>query len=232
MEINFSTENLIVSNYPGWAGGRFIQIALALHPNILFQNENLARSKMMGEQDIESSYKTASVVFDEKRKTGRHVEYGCQGLAGFHCGHLVGDITADEKLGNQLWKELTNQKKFFFFMVNPGDTKSFRRYTNRKILTLKNFEWIIEQRGGQPDEPMAEDLTNPHSFDMNSINDSILFKNEIYSVLKYLDLPQTNDQVVFEMYLDNLRKGFLETYKIGFESDNDDREFYEKIKYL
>ena len=219
MDINFFTEKLIVTTFQPLAGGKFINMALALHPNILFQDEKLARLKMMGKQDIEKSFQTTSSTFSKKIELGQHIEYGCEGLAGFHGGMLDSDIKADEKNCNQLWIELTNQQKYYFFMVDcsPGDEIQFKRYPNRKTLRLKNHEWIIDQRGGSPAIYNKPDLPNSFCFDMSSIKDSIAFRKEIYSVLDFLGLALSDAQV-FESYLEHLRKGFLQTYKIGFES--------------
>ena len=39
MDINFDTDRLIVMNYPMSEGGKFISLALGLHPKILIQEQ-------------------------------------------------------------------------------------------------------------------------------------------------------------------------------------------------
>lgn len=236
MDINFSTENLIVTIYPPFAGGKFINKALALHPMILLQHEKFAKMKMSGEQDIDSSFQQVLKVLEAKKKRITHIEYDDNLLANFHQNHLDSDITADEKLSNQLWRELTNQKKFYFIMTSHYDGKPFRRYTNRKSLKLINFEWLVDQRldeplrtrtwpekisdlnkayGGLYDQSM-NNLPNPHPFDVSAIKSDGSFTNEIYKVLEWLGLSAPNDKELFDLNLERLRKAFLETYRIGF----------------
>lgn len=222
MEINFSTENLIVTNYPGKAGGKFINMVLALHPNIVFQHENLARLKMTGKQDLDSSFTTALKVLEAKRDRGVHVEYDCTLLADFNSLHLDDDIMADEKRSNQLWKELTNQEKFYFLMVDHDDGRSFKRYPNRKTLRLINFDWIVSDRGGpypQSDKCTQEHLSNSYDLDMSSIKDTMAFDKEINKILDFIGVEQPENEELFKAHLETLRKTFLETYKIGFIND-------------
>jgi len=226
VEINFSTENLVVTNYPDWGGGKFIQMALALHPDILLQQERLARLKMEGKQDIYDSYMSVMKTFEAKKMRKHHIEYGCNFLAGFSGSHLDLDILADEKMCIQLWKTLTNQEEFYFFMVDHGDGKSFRRYINRKTLRLKNCGWIIEKRKGSYDEPEQENLPNSFQFDMNSVKNSEDFLNEINLALDFIGVAHFRDQKVFSTHLEKIRETFLETFTIGFGKEGT----YDKIR--
>lgn len=58
-------------NYPGMAGGKFINKVLALHPMILLQHEKFAKIKMAGEQDIESSFAIIEEILNAKKKQTR-----------------------------------------------------------------------------------------------------------------------------------------------------------------
>ena len=224
MNINFSTKNLIVSNYQGKAGGKLINMASALHPNVLLQDERLARLKMNGEQDVMNSFDKVWWTFEEKKRTGDHIEYGCVDLAGFHGGQLDEDITYDEKDSNSLWRELTNQEKFYFFMVDHDRGMSFKRYINRRTLRLKNYGWLIEQRGIDADLDIQPELPNQHTVDMSSIRDQIAFNKEIRAIFDFINLPQPSEAQVFDQCLEDIRKGFLETYKIGFnKGETNDR---------
>ncbi len=225
MEINFLTEKLITIHYPRKAGGKFINMCLALHPNILFQHEKLAKMKMAGKQDLLRSFETVRWTFDKKIKTGDHIEFDNNALSGFNRIHLDDDITADEKLCNQLWRELTNQQKFYFFMTDHKDGSAFRRYTKRKILKLINYNWILELRESENNETSFEDklmpLSDPYTFDMSVVKESHLFLDEINKVFDYLDLHQLDNQNIFAKHLEELRTAFLKTCKIGMDKLED-----------
>lgn len=225
MDINFSTQNLIVSNFERNAGGKFINMVLALHPDILLQDEGLAKRKMNGVEDIESSYKDASRTFTEKSQTGQHKEYGCTELAGFNGFDLQRDTQADEKRCNGFWIDLTNQERFYFFMVDHGEGTIFHRYGNRKTIRLKNYEWIVQARGVSSENRSRQvHLENVIHVDMSSIKDQVAFNKEIRSVFDFIGVSQPNEQQVFDHFLEKLRKGFLETLKIGFnKGETNDR---------
>lgn len=241
VDINFHTENLLIIHYPSLAGGRFVIMALALHPEFLFQHKAHAISKMAGEQDIDGSYKIAQTILNMRRLRGQHIEHDCHLLANFGCGDLIQDITADEKMCNQLWYELTNQEKFYFAMISHKDTLEFKRYINRKTITLTNFEWIIKERQdknheswlNEPylkkfdssvrewvDQSKKEKLPNRCFFDMTSLKDAQAFNNEIDMVLDFLGISQPAQNTLFQSRLEELRQTFLETYKIGFPWPN------------
>jgi hypothetical protein len=221
--INFNTENLITIHYPREGGGKFINMALALHPNILFQHELLAKAKIAGKLSLTKSFETVMWTFDEKVKTGNHVEFDNFVLSGFNRVHLDNDITADEKQSNQLWRELTNQQKFYFLMTDHKNGSAFRRYIKRKILKLINFDWILKLRQSENNESTFEDrlvpLSQAYIFDMETIKESNLFLKEINKVFNYLGLDQPHDET-FAKHLEELRKGFLKTCKIGFGSND------------
>ena len=225
MDINFSTQNLITIHYPRKAGGKFINMVLALHPNILFQHEMLAKIKIAGKQNILKSFETVMWTFNKKIQTGNHIEFDNNALSGFNRIHLDDDITADEKLCNQLWRDLTNQRKFYFLMTDHKDGSAFRRYNKRKILKLINYDWILELRQSENNEASFEDklvtLSDPYTFDMLAVKESNLFVREIKKVFDYLDLDQPDDQTVFAKHLEALRTAFLKTCKIGMDKLDD-----------
>ena len=221
--INFLTENLITIHYPREGGGKFINMVLALHPSILFQHELLAKAKIAGKLDLTKSFDTVMWTFNEKIRTGNHVEFENFVLAGFNRVHLDNDITADEKQSNELWRDLTNQQKFYFLMTDHKNGSSFRRYTKRKILKLVNYDWILQLRKSKNNEASFEKklvpLSKAYTFDMSAIKECNLFFEEIIKVFDYLDLEHPDDQTDFATNLEALRKAFLKTCKIGFTKD-------------
>ncbi len=237
MEINFSTGNLIVTNYPALAGGKFINKALALHPMILLQHEKFAKMKMSGEQDIESCFAIINKILDAKKNRLEHVEYDDTLLADFNGMELYLDIKRDEEKSNELYKELTNQKKFYFCMIDHADGTAMKRYVNRKTIRLTNFEWIVDGRieksladlpwhekvphltrmtGDTYDQSKQANIINLHHFDMSSLQAKDLFKTEINNALNFIGLTEPAEFEVYYRCLEDLRKGFLDTYKIGF----------------
>jgi len=237
VEINFSTENLIVMNYPGMAGGKFINKVLALHPMILLQHEKFAKIKMAGEQDIESSFAIIEEILNAKKNRLEHIEFDDDLLAEFNAPELNFNDKRDEEKSNELYRELTNQKKFYFLMIDHQDGTAMKRYVNRKTLRLINYEWIVDDRivkpladlswqeklphltrmtGGTYDQSKQANIPNLHHFDMSSLQAKDLFKAEINNALDFIGLSQPEEYEVFYRCVEDLRKGFLDTYKIGF----------------
>ena len=241
MEINFDTGNLIITHYPQLAGGKFINKALALHPKVLFQHEQFARSKMAGQQDIEGSSALIQRILNAKKLRNEHIEYDETLIGNFNHGELYQDIMADEKNCSNFWKELTNQDEFYFCMTDHGNGTAFKRYPNRKTLRLVNFEWLVDDRVSERirELPLTEkakhlntisgevyevskmaDLSNLFLFDMTSVKDSASFKEEITKVLDFVGLPIPEDDKIYFSCLEEIRNVFLETYKIGFPWDD------------
>lgn len=222
MKINFNTKNLIVLNYPRGAGGKFISLALALHPRVLIQQEKMARLMMRRDADESMGFNLAMKTFEKSEKTNSHFEFGCEALSGFNSEKLVKDLTSDEKESNDLWKELTNQDKFYFFMVDHSTDSLYSRYKNRKTIRLINYDWIlkdrdIDKKANLPfvfDEGLDRNINEVSIiFDMKSIKDTILFKNEVHNIFNFLELDITS---VNNEQIEKLRERFMETFKSGF----------------
>ena len=64
------------------------------------------------------------------------------------------------------------------------------------------------------------DLSNLFLFDMTSVKDSALFKEEITKVLDFVGLSVPEDDKIYFSCLEEIRNVFLETYKIGFPWDD------------
>ncbi len=230
MKINFNTKNLIVLNYPRGAGGKFISLALAVHPRVLIQEEKMARLMMRRGADKSMGFNLAMKTFEKSEKINSHFEFGCEALSGFNAEHLVKDLTADEKVSNDLWKELTNQDKFYFFMVDHSTESFYSRYKNRKTIRLINYDWImkdrrIDKKVNLPfvfEENLDRNLNDLSiTFNMESIKDSILFVKEVNNILSFLGLDVETDSTE---QIEKLRKRFMETFKTGFnKGETNDR---------
>lgn len=218
MDINFDTDRLIVMNYPGGAGGKFISLALGLHPDILIQEKTMARLQMREGASPRIGFDLAMKTFEKKRDSNKHFEFGCLQLANFNQYDLQDDATADERLCNDLWRELTNQNRFYFFMVDDTDLNTYSKYVNRKTIRLINYEWIMKGREIPPcgynfEQDIDGDLI---AFDMESIKENSAFIDEIYKIFNFLGLEDPIKTFDYSIQLDTLRTSFLDTYKTGF----------------
>jgi len=223
MDINFKTDRLLIMHYPIGAGGKFVQMCLALHSEVLFIHEKLSRIKMRNNFNNSRSFDMAMWPFYKKLEVGEHIEYGCNELGGFNSSHLEKDTRADEKLCNQLWIELTNQDRFYFSMTQHSNANPFVRYTHRKTLALVNYDWIMRPRRGITKDVLCDDqpIGSPdyETFDMKSITNRTMFEREIFKIFDYLELqdPETPE---LSGHLDRLRRIFLKTYKLGFDRED------------
>ena len=225
MDINFGTDKLIIMKYPPGAGGKFISLALNVHPDVLPQDEKLAKKKIEeGFKNLKLGFKISMKTFEIKRQKKKHIEYGCKELAGFNGLFLTRQgIDIDEKIANNFWRELTNQSKYYFFMIDHTDLNLYRRYINKKVIVLKNFDWILKGRPYFKNKINIEKVKFPTTtetdfcFDMLSLQDQTFFKNELDKVLEFLNLKKFNLEMSNDIEI--LRKNFLETYKIGFKNE-------------
>lgn len=215
MDINFETDKLLVLNYPEGAGGKFISLALGVHPEIIVQDEKLAGLQMRDNADLLMGYNLAMKAFSKSINGDQHFEYGCGQLAGFRADMLIEDEKADEKNCNDFWRELTNQKKFYYFLIDHTDKNLLAKYTKRKTIRLINYDWILQDRKWQ-DKTLAHTTDGECiTFDMQSIKDNKAFIDEIYKIFDWLGMKAKNS-LGYSVQLETLRTKFLETYQIGF----------------
>ena len=217
MVINYDTNKLIILKYPPGAGGKFLNVLLNLHPNILIQEKLMAKYQMKN-MSIEFGYELAMKTFKNIKKTGEHFEFGCNQMANFNCYDLEKDIDSDENKSNGFWKELTNQNEFYFFMVEHYAHSLYRKYPNRKTIILENYDWILEGRNKKM-KFIDSTPTNSIFFDMNSIQDNMAFNNEFEKIILWLELDMPIKTFDFYNKLESLRTNFLETYKTGFDKE-------------
>lgn len=214
MEINHNTRNLIVMHYPCSAGGKFVTLALGLHPQVLPQDRLLAEAKMRyGAATLGRD--VALHGFRRKRQTGSHWELGCEELAGFNGASMRQDPRADDRGANPLWRRLTHQRQYHFFLIDhtPGDL--FAGYPLKRNIVLTNYDWIMENRGfSVPAEfQRAKPMRDQHPFDMARVKDPAGFRDEVRGCLGYLSLTVDLDWADLE----RVRQGFMDTHRIGFQ---------------
>ena len=110
MEIDYKTKCLIVINYPVGSGGKFISLCLALAENVLHQDYYLANTKMQKKLNEKNSFDISHKVLN-KSSSSQHFELGCEQFAGFNVHYKE----QQEVLANDLWRQCTNQKKYFLY---------------------------------------------------------------------------------------------------------------------
>jgi hypothetical protein len=214
MDINHNTRNLTVMHYPGGAGGKFVTLALGLHPQVLPQDRLLAEAKMrLGDRCLGRD--VALHGFHRKRQSGSHWELGCKELAGFNGASLRQDPRADDRAANPLWRRLTHQSQYHFFLIDntPGD--EFARYPLKRNVVLTNYAWIMENRGLRAPEGFTgtKPMRDQHPFDMARVKDPVGFRDEVRGCLGYMALSGDLDWADLE----RVRQGFMDTHRIGFQ---------------
>ena len=208
MEINYDTNRLIIIHYPAGAGGKFISLCLAVAENVLHQDYHLAKFKIQKKLNENKSFDISSKVLN-KSSPRQHFELGCEQFAGFN---LLGK-EKQEVLANDLWRHCTNQKEYFFCMMNNLVFNGWKDYPNSKHIILKNYDWILRERNIEvPEYADRETFGNCIEFDMESCKDKFSFLMSIDAVCDFLDVGIKNKEL-----LESLRLDFLKTYRLGFE---------------
>ena len=77
MNIDYTTDKLIVVNYPKNSGGNFILYCLGVHPKVLPLHKTLAKIKIKRPFDLKLGFDIARKVFEKKIKTNDHVDVVC-----------------------------------------------------------------------------------------------------------------------------------------------------------
>jgi len=206
-KINYNTDRLIILNYPGGAGGKFISLCLALDPTVIHQHEVLARAKTKGGMSNDTSFNISKSVLTKSQTS--HFELGCFEMAGFNSINKTED---QESMANDLWRELTHQRKFYFCMMDHCRDR-WNHYPNARHIVFKNYNWILEARGKTPKKINKEVLKKENIvyFDSSAVKDSTAFKDEIRKLFESFGFQEPNRD-----HIEELRTLWLDTFKIGF----------------
>ena len=210
MDINYNTDKLIILNYPGGAGGKFISLCLALDPMVIHQHLGLAKSKIKGGKSNESSFKVSKAVLTKNQKF--HFELGCGELAGINS---LLQREEQAKLANNLWRELTHQIKFYFLMVDHQGG-NWDHYPNARHIVFKNYEWILEARGMKLRKIKEISLKKENIvyFDSSAVKDRTAFKDEIRKLFESFGLQEPNWD-----HIEELRSIWMNTVTVGFNNN-------------
>jgi len=210
MEVNYQTDRLIIINYPGGAGGKFISLCLAVAENILHQDYKLAKIKIQKKLNETKSFDISSKVLN-KSAPYQHFELGCYQFAGF--SFFIKE--RQEELANDLWRQSTNQQNYFFCMMNNRSSNAWKDYPNSKHIILKNYDWILKKRNIKiPLTVDTKTFGNYIEFDMESCKDKSSFVGSMDEVCNFLNIKIENKEL-----LDLLRLDFLKTFQWGFEDE-------------
>jgi len=208
MEINYQTNHLIIINYPAGAGGKFISLCLSVAESVLHQDYYLGKNKIKKKLDEIGSFNISSKVLNKSLK-GQHFELGCEQFAGFN----VGSKKEQEYLANDLCRHCTNQKEYFFCMMNCDFINKWEDYLNSKHIILKNYAWILNQRNKKiPQDTDIKTFNNYVEFDMSSCQDKFSFLKSLNTVCDFLSIEIKNKNL-----LELLRLDFLKKFVLGFE---------------
>jgi hypothetical protein len=214
MRINFDTDRLIVFNYPGGAGGKFITLCLALDPCVLHQDQDHARNKIEGRLGVEESFEISrtSLIRSMTDPNNQHFQFNDEDFAGFHDGH---PIEEQEQKSTTLWRELTNQDKFYFCMTSHFGNQ-WKHYPNATNIIFKNYEWILDKRNKPLKmkriyEEHFPDKERLLFFDQNSITGRQAFQDELGKLFTHFGLGYPNWD-----HVEQLRKTWLQSFEIGF----------------
>jgi hypothetical protein len=209
--INYNTDKLIVISYPGNAGGKFIGLCLSLSSKILHQDKTLAKIKMKNLMSEKKSFEICMKILQKSKDTNYHFELNNVKFCGFHLGYTK---KQQELSANKFWGDLTNQQEFFFSLVHHPGGGFYSHYPEAYHIILKNYEWILKDRKTEINKVhyqrnLRKDKT--YNFDQSTIKDRTSFAKEITNLFVFLKLNHPNFN-----HIENLRKCFLKTYKIGF----------------
>lgn len=208
MKTNYQTDQLVIINYPAGAGGKFISLCLAIAENFLHQDYHLAKIKIEKKLNEKKSFDISSKILN-KSSMNQHFELGCVQFAGFN----VFNKEHQEELSNELWRQCTNQKEYFFCMMNSLTFNVWKDYPNSKHIILKNYDWILKERNKKI-IPIIDTKTfsNYIEFDMESCKNKFSFLESIDMVCTFLNIKIKDKEL-----LDSLRLNFLKTFRMGFE---------------
>ena len=216
MDINYNTDKLIILNYPGGAGGKFISLCLALDPTVVHQGERLARAKIKGGMSNDKSFNISKTVLTMSQTS--HFELGCKELAGFNSRNKIEEQAG---LANDLWRELTHQTEFYFPMM---DHRGYRwtHYPNAHHIVFKNYDWILEARNMITDIKINEEVLKKENivyFDSSAVKDSTAFKDEIRKLFESFGFQEPNWD-----HIEELRSIWMDTFTIGFNNNKGEQD--------
>ena len=210
MDINYDTDKLIIVNYPAGAGGKFISLCLALDPTVVHQDEFLARAKIKGGTNNNTSFNISKAVLTRGQTS--HFELGCLQLAGFYWKNKIEE---QAELANDLWRELTHQTEFYFPMVDHRGGL-WAHYPNARHIVFKNYDWILEARGRGIRRINEDSLKKENIvyFDSSAVKDCTAFKDEIRNLFENFGFQEPDWDRIEE-----LRSTWMDTFTIGFNNN-------------
>ena len=211
MDINYNTDKLIIVNYPAGAGGKFISLCLALDPTVVHQDERLARSKIKGGTNNNTSFNISKAVLTRGQTS--HFELGCLQLAGFNSWPYL--LKEQAGMANDLWRELTHQTEFYFPMVDHFGHR-WAHYPNARHIVFKNYDWILEARGKRIKKINEDSLKkeNVVYFDSSAVRDCTAFGDEIRNLFESFGFQEPNWN-----HIEELRSIWMDTFTIGFNNN-------------
>jgi hypothetical protein len=211
MAFNQNTNNLVIINYRPGAGGKFLSGCLSLSDKVLHLQEKYAETKYLKKWNEEQSFKASMSLLKLSEKYNTHIEYSHgESLYGFN---YKDDYNAQILKCNNLFKELSYQNNYFFFLTDHF-FQNFLHFKNAKIIILVNDEKILKIRKKEKnvDVNMEEILKNFKDyflFDISTVKNEEFFLKEIERICSWLKIEIKNKKFLFL-----LRKQFIKNLKI------------------
>ena len=151
--INFNTNNLVIVNYPGGAGGKFLINALGLSTGAVLQDATLAEEDLAGNL---SSLDKLNILKSRMPTDGKwnDLNLGCNELFGIHISKY--DYHSYEECCNFEFRPvidpLSNSDKLFFVVDNRVRKPSvyLTVWRNARTIALDNSERFVRERARLP----------------------------------------------------------------------------------
>jgi hypothetical protein len=230
MDINFQTKNLIIIHFNPGAGGKFLSMCLALNENVLPLQPLYAKNKLLKHWSENKSFRATMSVLKLSEKTKTHLEFSHGvDLYGFS---YIDDYSAQIKKSNKFFKDLTNQKKYFFFLTNHFTTIDiFTHFKKAKNIIIINDERLLKirkKKGNTNFTKISKKFKDCFLFDISTVRNNELFYNEIKNLCGWLKLEIKNNSL-----LADLRKQFVKNLKINILKSNpewDGKGYYRGLR--
>jgi hypothetical protein len=216
MEINFQTENLILIHYNPGAGGKFLSMCLSINESVLQLQPKYAENKVLNCWSEEKSFRANFAILKLSKKYQKHLEFS-------HGKDLYGFSYLDNhdsilKKSNRFFKELTWQKKYFFFLTfHFSYSPNFFHFKRSKNIIIINDEKLLKIRKYKNKNTNYKNLLQKFEhcflFDISTIRNPSLFQNEIKNLCNWLKLEIKNHNLL-QSFHQNIQSIIFYYYKI------------------
>jgi len=212
VNFNYDTSNLIIFQYPRYAGGKFVINCLGLSDNMVFQRQSFAQAQIDGNFSFEDKKEhiLEKIEWEDCADGWSDLRLGCTELFVADDGndypdvneimHSVYENKQHDGISDTV-KYLSQQedRHLLFPIVNHGEKTITDRYPNAKIIQWKNnAEFVHKRTKSLPSSTMGWDINwiwdtlnggrADFMWDSNWYNTSTQTLNGIHSLYNLLNL--------------------------------------------